>query len=98
MKQDESPKVPPSLVGFNVDLESNSKQQKYFSCKVCGKSLNVKSMARHLRDLHNHVGDQAKTRNWSSSDNGVWIKKAANANMDATKRKAAGNLSPLEDK
>ena len=72
-----SPKPsPPALVGINFDIdnmESNKSKQKIVKCIECNKSLNSKSLAKHMFTQHQKPGP-GKPRTWSTSDSGKWVK------------------------
>ena len=91
---DESPKAPPPLVGFNVDLGTHPKQ-KTMQCEKCDKVMNVKSMVKHMRDIH--YSGTGRNRTWSKTKTGDSSKEETNVNSENDKKRTAdGNISPLD--
>ena len=85
-----SPKnSPPPLVGFNTNIDTR-KKQKTVECEVCKSKLNAKSLAKHMREVHDLSGP-GRSRVWSRADDGAWRR-----NSEIDKRKAEGNLSSPE--
>ena len=96
LSTDKTKKSPPPLVGVNINLESKPKsRQRIVECKECNKSLNAKSLARHMRDIHQQSGP-GKPKAWIPSDSG-WVRNNSNSSNDAEKRKREGNFSPSSE-
>ena len=89
-----SPRATPTLVGINFDhnnIKAN-KERKTVHCTECSKAMNVKSLAKHMREQHN-LKRPGEPRKWSQSEKRNWQRKAS-TDDEKGKRKAEGNISP----
>ena len=68
-------------------------------CEKCEKTMNAKSIAKHMREQHNCSGP-GKPRTWSINESGDWVKtpKIPSEQNKTEKRKAEGNISPADNK